>query len=425
MQVPFLACLAAVLVFAPAVNAQGIISGINYALNRPTWQSADYLEFDSSRAVDGDRNGIFPDGSCSHTSDSTVEGWWAVDLEEETFVNSIVIYNRIDAADATRLTGVTAVVSNDEPSDATDYALLATYTECDSLEGDPEEVNTLNCGRNTVWGSAMARQMAVGRYVYLYLPLLRDNAYLTLCEVEVFGYPKLSFPTSDAFQSSVGWDGVASRALDENHSGTYNDDSCTHTQQQEEPWWGIDLGAVSEISTVVAYNRLDICCQQRTYGLTAIVSNTRLVGSSDETPGDAIADLADPDTQVCDYIDVSSPSMAFDCPEGTTGRYLYMFIPRTEFLSLCEVEVYGREEICTPFMRLVENTNVNGATPIEGIEDREGCNDLCLTTEGCVAVDYNKSETPFRGYRCWLHLSPIHNEFRTNRRVDHYEVVAC
>jgi len=158
----------------------------NLALGKSTWQSSTYSDWstdgpaDASRAVDGNNDGDFINGdSCSHTADT--DGWWAVDLGAVYEVTSMVIWNRIDAHDSTRLTGVTAVVSNTRPSSSVDYATLATYSLCNSLSGSPEYENILACNSG-----------AVGRYVYLYLPLLRSGAYLTLCEVEVFGNPILS-----------------------------------------------------------------------------------------------------------------------------------------------------------------------------------------------------------------------------------------
>ena len=65
-----------------------------------------------------------------------------------------------------------------------------------------------------------------------------------------------------ATQSSTGWGGVASRAIDGNTDGIYNNNSCTHTTDQPNSWWEVDLGATLPMSRVLLYNRRD-CCHDR------------------------------------------------------------------------------------------------------------------------------------------------------------------
>ena len=70
---------------------------------------------------------------------------------------------------------MTAVLSDDADSDVDiDYALLYTYTLCDSEPGYGPRVVTLECATGVT-----------GRYLYLYLNN-SDTISLTLCEVEVY-----------------------------------------------------------------------------------------------------------------------------------------------------------------------------------------------------------------------------------------------
>ena len=50
----------------------------------------------ASRAIDGDRNGIWLEGSVSQTKLNEV-GWWQVDLGVERPVNRIAPFNRTDS----------------------------------------------------------------------------------------------------------------------------------------------------------------------------------------------------------------------------------------------------------------------------------------------------------------------------------------
>ena len=73
-----------------------VITEDNVAAGRPTKQSSEANSGASDRATDGNINGDFIRGqSCTHTPELDYP-WWAVDLEYEHLVRSVVIYNRAD-----------------------------------------------------------------------------------------------------------------------------------------------------------------------------------------------------------------------------------------------------------------------------------------------------------------------------------------
>ncbi len=45
-----------------------------------------------------------------------------------------------------------------------------------------------------------------------------------------------------AVQSSTKHNGFASRAVDGNYKFHWSDKSCTHTDNERDPWWRVDLG---------------------------------------------------------------------------------------------------------------------------------------------------------------------------------------
>ncbi|CAH1800806.1 unnamed protein product [Owenia fusiformis] len=78
------------------------IRNINIALNKPTYQSSTYdgIAFNepaglAEKAVDGIRNTLYGDGSCSHTTPEP-KTWWIVDLRESYRINQIIIWNRLN-----------------------------------------------------------------------------------------------------------------------------------------------------------------------------------------------------------------------------------------------------------------------------------------------------------------------------------------
>ncbi len=72
---------------------------VNVALNKPTQQSSVHNGGFPKKAVDGDTNAVYGDGSCTHTTDGNhdlLPAWWTVDLQNTYNVDQIMIYNRGD-----------------------------------------------------------------------------------------------------------------------------------------------------------------------------------------------------------------------------------------------------------------------------------------------------------------------------------------
>src|SRR5262245_34865158 len=65
-----------------------------------------------------------------------------------------------------------------------------------------------------------------------------------------------------ATQSSTAFGADAQRAIDGNENGNWPAGSVTHTTQEVDPFWQIDLGASYYIDGIRIFNRTD-CCQDR------------------------------------------------------------------------------------------------------------------------------------------------------------------
>uniref|UniRef100_A0A8D0BQ13 Fucolectin tachylectin-4 pentraxin-1 domain-containing protein n=1 Tax=Salvator merianae TaxID=96440 RepID=A0A8D0BQ13_SALMN len=144
------------------------IPGFNLARGRPACQSSVYLHEiigSANKAVDGDCDGNYTQGSCTHTN-GEANPWWYVDLGTSYAIAAVIVYNRADCC-SERLRGAEVRVGNSVIDGGKSNAL------CGTIENTTDSASTLHCN----W--------LRGRYVTIRIP--RQSVYLMLCEVEVYG----------------------------------------------------------------------------------------------------------------------------------------------------------------------------------------------------------------------------------------------
>ncbi len=96
---------------------------------------------------------------------------------------------------------------------------------------------------------------STGRYVRIELPRIGT---LTLAEVQVFSEGRNIALSGHAKQSSTSFGGEAARAIDGNTNGSFGSGTETHTNENEDhPWWEVDLGGEHAIESVVVWNRTE------------------------------------------------------------------------------------------------------------------------------------------------------------------------
>lgn len=102
-----------------------------------------------------------------------------------------------------------------------------------------------------------AAKSVTGRYVRFDLP--GEKKILALAEVQAFAVGGENVARmGKASQSSVAFEGPASLAIDGNTDGRYFDSkSVTHTADENNPWWEVDLGSDQALERVVVWNRTD------------------------------------------------------------------------------------------------------------------------------------------------------------------------
>eukprot|EP00058_Branchiostoma_floridae_P005553 XP_002591041.1 hypothetical protein BRAFLDRAFT_69406 [Branchiostoma floridae] len=131
-----------------------------------------------------------------------------------------------------------------------------------------------------------------------------------------------------AAQSSTFGGLSAGLAVDGNTDGTLGGGSCTHTNQDTNPWWHVDLGTAQAIGSVVVFNRQE-CCQDRLNNFQVHVGDSPTVASNPQCGGNNAVTEASP------------PDITVDCG-GLRGRYVGILLPSpVTYLTLCEVKVYA------------------------------------------------------------------------------------
>ncbi|KAL3980274.1 tumor necrosis factor receptor superfamily member 6B [Sarotherodon galilaeus] len=157
---------------------------------------------DANNAIDGNRESDYYTGSCAFSEKQT-NPWWRVDLRD---------------CCPERLNGADIHISNSLQ---------------DKGAGNPyyHSIYHIPAGRSL---TITFTRLVEGRYVTVVLPGI--DKYLTLCEVEVYGY---RVPT------------------DGSRANNWNQASCTCTNADFAPWWRLDLGKTHKVFSVNITNRRD------------------------------------------------------------------------------------------------------------------------------------------------------------------------
>jgi hypothetical protein len=179
---------------------------------------------------------------------------------------------------------------------------------------------------------------AQGRYVRVQLT---GTNYLSLAEVQVMGTPIVSTGSDlalgkTATQSSnlaYGIPTVAALAVDGNTNGNFLAGSVSHTNDEANAWWQVDLGSPTTVNSIVVWNRTD-CCGDRLADYWVFVSNTPF--ASTDTPSTLQSRTG---TWGSHQTTAPNPSTVITVG-GAQGRYVRVQLTGTNYLSLAEVQVF-------------------------------------------------------------------------------------
>ena len=149
-------------------------------------------------------------------------------------------------------------VEGDKPD--TDFYTLRFPTKKGTITGlrveiPAEQKENFVISQATALWQPSGSQARTGRYVRVEVPGARR--FLQLAEVQAFSAGENVALKGKARHSSQYNDAAASRANDGNTDGDYNKRSVSHTAQQKDPWFEIDLGKPMPIDKIVVWNRTD------------------------------------------------------------------------------------------------------------------------------------------------------------------------
>ena len=158
--------------------------------------------------------------------------------------------------------------------------------------------------------------------------------------------------------SDSAWNGPASRAVDGNTDGKWDNGSVSATATQNDPWWEVDLEQTVPVGQVNIYNRSadDQCngnqsCAERLKGFYVIASKDKL---DDKLSSEEIEKKGE--AGELKYFKVEEKadfptSLNFD---GYQARYIRVMLPGNwKELNLAEVEVYGQNTAPTAVISAV------------------------------------------------------------------------
>ncbi|MDD5286438.1 MAG: discoidin domain-containing protein [Desulfuromonadaceae bacterium] len=135
-------------------------------------------------------------------------------------------------------------------------------------------------------------------------------------------------------QSSTGYGGNAAHAVDDDTNGNYNANSVSHTNNDKEAWWEVDLGRTQNIREIIIWNRTD-CCGERLSNFYLLVSERPFNSNS------LVEALNNNSIRNYQYAGIAGSKVSI--PFDTPGRYVRVQLRGTNYLSLAEVQVIGSE----------------------------------------------------------------------------------
>uniref|UniRef100_A0A3B4GZX5 Fucolectin tachylectin-4 pentraxin-1 domain-containing protein n=1 Tax=Pundamilia nyererei TaxID=303518 RepID=A0A3B4GZX5_9CICH len=132
----------------------------------------------------------------------------------------------------------------------------------------------------------------------------------------------------ETVQSSVIAAYGPSKGVDGCRNGNLDSGCCTHTLEDLDPWWRVDLLAVYKVSAVTIINRQDAVIER-------ILGGKILIGNSLDQNGNQ-----NPSCGMIESLD-GTPTYTFQC-NAMEGRYVNVIIPGIKrYMTLCEVEVFA------------------------------------------------------------------------------------
>jgi len=216
-------------------------------------------------------------------------------------------------------------------------------TNCMQVVNWVEPTATDNCGTPTLTSNhSSGKAFPAGETIVTYTANDGTNSVQESFKITVQDggtAPLICFESTNyaigktAIQSSTYPNGTASKAVDGNTNGVWANNSVTHTNNDMNAWWQVDLGAEEAVDYVNVFRRTD-CCTDRLVNFYVMLSNNDL---QSVTLADA---LIDPNVESY-YVEGNPGNLKRILTSGNSARYVKIQLSARNHLSLAEVEVIG------------------------------------------------------------------------------------
>ncbi|MEM7258054.1 MAG: discoidin domain-containing protein, partial [Pseudomonadota bacterium] len=135
---------------------------------------------------------------------------------------------------------------------------------------------------------------------------------------------------SSTFASAFEFD--ASNAIDGDLSGASNSGSLTHTNNEAQAWWELDLGRIMEVDTIRLWNRTD-CCANRLSNFNVLTSTVPFASKN--------LQATQAQNGVSDFPVNGVAGRQTDITVNGLARYIRVQLRGSNPLQLAEVQVFG------------------------------------------------------------------------------------
>lgn len=168
-----------------------------------------------------------------------------------------------------------------------------------------------------------------GQFVRIELP--GEKKILSLAEVEVLNGDVNLAKEGKATQSSTSNDAPAARGIDGNTEGEFAQASVTHTNEETNPWWEVDLGSERVLSEIRVWNRGDgVSYRLDQYKILVLDASRKTIWERIRIPA------PEPVLGQTVRLDVVEPIHLKEAVGGDEGTYL---LPQDVDLTLGPVQV--------------------------------------------------------------------------------------
>ncbi len=270
-------------------------------------------------ALDGNTDGIFNNGSVTHTNNQA-QATWLVDLNADRAIDDVVLFNRADCC-GNRLSNFNVAVLNDA------NAVIASQNFAGQVaQGGSQTFN---------FGGVTGQRVRVQ---------LNGANVLSLAEVQVFSdisendpdffgngrnVARLGTATQSSTRTGAPQGNKAILAIDGNTNGVFGNQSVTHTDNEATPSWMVELTDNFHIDNIILHERTDGCCNNRlnNFNISVLDENMNEVFTKTLPAG-----VPTPNFHAVDF--------------GTEGKFVKVQLNdngNNRTLELAEVQVFGGE----------------------------------------------------------------------------------